>query len=356
MQKKTLFGIIIFIIFAGIVFAFLGRNLKKESPGQGRNQISQNQETSKPFFQIEKVYFSETNDPNNVLLNIKVKRNKIAEYKYEIHFPPQEGAPQGIGPIEVEFAKPEKFQEEVTTTPESLIQEFIARSYPDNVPEFGKSYFCKIKFYLTNGKEYTWEGDVGWEKVEEKKTQERGASPTAINNGVITLNFPPLPNLPSWEEELQREWVPDIVGRLIWGYRVKLNGDFVGDWPAVYTPTGANSYTISDPQSISLTNLVPGQYYDVEVYPLGIFVSPNLVTNDGRRYLIAKFGINNFSWAWSNGQGQPTSPWAPLQEIPSWYHDVSYPGYFFIYHSVFEGKVQAKRVGGGGGGGGGLIQ
>jgi hypothetical protein len=85
---------------------------------------------------------------------------------------------------------------------------------------------------MVKNTQYTWEGNIGWEKVEEKKTQERGAAPTAINNGVITLNFPPLPNLPSWEEELQREWVPDIVGRLIWGYRVKLNGDFVGDWPA----------------------------------------------------------------------------------------------------------------------------
>lgn len=158
--------------------------LKKKVQTRAEIKLVKTKKLQGPFFQIEKVYFSETNEPNNILLNIKVKRNKIAEYKYEIHFPPQEGAPQGIGPIEAESAKPAQFQEEVVTTPESLIQEFIARSYPDNdnVPEFGKSYFCKIKFYLTNGKEYTWEGNVGWEKVEEKKTQERGAAPTAINN------------------------------------------------------------------------------------------------------------------------------------------------------------------------------
>jgi hypothetical protein len=173
----------------------------------------------------------------------------------------------------------------------------------------------------------------------------------AQNDGVITLTFPAIPTLSPVEEAIQQLFVPDIAGRLIWGYRVKLNGQFIGDWPAVYTPTGVNSYTLSNPQSISLSNLVPGQYYNIEVYPLGIYYGPNLVTNDGRRYVIAKFGPNNFVWAWADNQGRPTSAWSVFQEIPSWYQGLNYPGYFFIHHAVFEGRVQAKKVGSGGGGG-----
>jgi hypothetical protein len=154
-KNLTIILIILILIIGGLIFLNF------------QNKISQPKtktETQKttPYFIVEKVYFTETEDLNTVLLNIKLKKNKIAHYKYEIYFPPQEGAPQGIGPIEAEFGKPEKFQEEVTTTQEELIREFIARSYPDNVPKFGKSYFCKIKFYLTNGKELNWEGNVGW--------------------------------------------------------------------------------------------------------------------------------------------------------------------------------------------------
>jgi hypothetical protein len=152
-----IFIILILIIGGGLILLNLQSKI---------SQPEKPTETPKttPYFIVEKVYFTETEDPNTVLLNIKLKKNKITHYKYEIHFPPQERAPQGIGPIEAEFAKPEKFQEEVTTTPEELVKEFVARSYPDNVPEFGKSYFCKINFYLTNGKELNWEGNVGWEK------------------------------------------------------------------------------------------------------------------------------------------------------------------------------------------------
>ncbi len=163
MTRKSIALIIFFICLIGGVFAFW--EFQKNSKVSKPEKAKPTQEKTSPYFLVEKVYFTETDDPNTVLLNIKIKRNKIAQYKYQIHFPPQEGTAQGIGPIEVEFgAQPTEFKEEVTTTPETLIQEFIARSYPDNVPEFGKSYFCKIKFYLTNGKEYNWEGNVGWEK------------------------------------------------------------------------------------------------------------------------------------------------------------------------------------------------
>jgi hypothetical protein len=161
-KKLILFLLILFLILGGgLIF------LKSQKKTSQNENLPRETEIVPPYFIVEKVYFSETEDPKNVLLNIKVKRNKVAEYKYEIHFPPQEGAPQGIGPIEIEEgARPSEFKEEVVTTPETIIQEFIARSYPDKVPEFGKSYFCKIKFYLTNGKELNWEGDVNWEKME----------------------------------------------------------------------------------------------------------------------------------------------------------------------------------------------
>jgi hypothetical protein len=160
MPKNFLILILISALILGGGLTIL-KFQKKNSQNENFSNVPEN---SAPYFNIEKVYFSETSEPNNVLLNIKIKKNKIAYYKYEIHFPPQKEAPQGIGPIEAEFAEPDKFQGEATTTSETLIQEFIARNYPDNVPEFGKNYFCKIKFYLTNGKELNWEGNVGWEK------------------------------------------------------------------------------------------------------------------------------------------------------------------------------------------------
>jgi len=163
MIKKSIALIIFLIFLIGGVFAFW--EIQKFGKVSKPEKEKPTQEKTSPYFLVEKVYFTETEDPNTVLLNIKIKKHKIAYYKYEIHFPPQEGTAQGIGPIEVEFGvQSTEFKGEVTTTPETLIQESIARSYPDNVPEFGKSYFCKIKFYLTNGKEYTWEGNVGWGK------------------------------------------------------------------------------------------------------------------------------------------------------------------------------------------------
>jgi hypothetical protein len=159
MPKSPIIIFIFLLLIIGGGLIFLNLQNKKSQPERPSEVLKTN-----PYFIVEKVYFTETEEPNNVLLNIKLKKNKIAYYKYEIHFPPQEKVPQGIGPIETEFAKPEKFQEEVTTTSEELIQEFITRSYPDNIPEFGKSYFCKIKFYLTNGKKLNWEGNVGWGK------------------------------------------------------------------------------------------------------------------------------------------------------------------------------------------------
>ncbi len=184
---------------------------------------------------------------------------------------------------------------------------------------------------------------------------ERQGGQVAAGGGEAVVTFPAYPETSPWEEELRREWVPDIVCDLIWGYRVYLNGNFFGDWPAVYTPTGSSSYTLQSPQSITLQGLTPGQYYDVEIYPLGIYFSPNLVTPNGKRYAYRKNGATDWSWAWVDGNGNPTSAWSPLQPLPET-AEINNPGYFFKYKLLWSGRVQARKSGGGGGGGGGQHQ
>lgn len=181
---------------------------------------------------------------------------------------------------------------------------------------------------------------------------QRGGQVTATG-GEAVVTFPAFPETSPWEEELRREWVPDIVCDLIWGYRVYVNGTLFGDWPAVYTPTGSSSYVLQSPQSITIKGLTPGQYYDVEIYPLGIYFSPNLVTPNGKRYAYRKNGATDWSWAWVDGSGNPTSAWSPLQPLPET-AGINNPGYFFKYKLLWSGRVQAVRSGGGGGGGGGL--
>lgn len=169
-------------------------------------------------------------------------------------------------------------------------------------------------------------------------------------SGEVVVSFPAIPSLPSWELELHNEWVPSFTCAIIWGYRVFVNGNFFGDFPAVYTPKQKVNYVLTDPQSITIKGLVAGQHYQVEIYPLGIYYSPNLVTNDGRRYAIKKTGPNVFLWAWVDAKGNPTSPWSAMQPLPD-SSNLSYPGYFLIHKAVWSGKVQAKKSGGGGGGG-----
>lgn len=183
----------------------------------------------------------------------------------------------------------------------------------------------------------------------------RGTTSLNTGSGEATVSFPAKPSMPSWEEELQSEWVPSFESSVVWGYRVLVNHNFYGDFPAVYTPVGANAYTLTDPQSLTISGFSPGTYF-VEIYPLGIFFSPNLVTTDGRRYAFKKTGANIFLWAWVDSKGNPTSPWQSLSEIPKNYGSISWPGYYFINRTVFSGYVEIKRTGGGGGGGGGLIQ
>ena len=362
-MKKTFIytTLIIFCvaILAMVGFSFLG---KKKT-----NEVSKPIESKKEF-RLEKIYFSETEDPNDVLLNIKITSGKKGVWRYEIYFPPQEGLAQGIGPIEVDNgAKPTEFKPEVEVPEEVLIQEQIARSYPEGAPEFGKSYFGKIKLYLTDGNTKEWEGKVDWEKIKggeegAKKGQIMGfqgsSSPkvsAGTGNGEITASFPATtPDSPTWQA-LQKTWVPDLTGAMIWGYEVRVNGNHVADWPAVYTPSGVNSYTLTDPQSLTITGLVPGNYYLIEIYPLGVWTSFNLVTPEGKRYLIAKFGPNNFSWAWSDAKGQPISPWSPLSRLPAG-AEINNPGYFEEYKLLWSARLQAKRSGGGGGGGGGQYQ
>ncbi|GEM_PF-1745165 len=312
------------------------------------------------LFRVSAVYFSETQNPMEVLLNIKIHSAGKAVWRYEIYFPPQAGTDQGIGPIEVEAGSPPtEFRPKVEVPEEVLIQEFIARSYPDNVPEFGKSYFGKINFYLTDGTVREWGGRVGWSEQAALLTpspvpskEDIPTAPMAGGAGEIVVGFPAVPALSSWEQELVNEWVPSFVCSIIWGYRVYLNGNFWGDYPAVYTPVSNIGYTLTDPQSLTISGLTAGSYYQVDIYPLGIYFSPNLVTPDGRRYAYKKTGPSVFVWAWIDAKGNPTSPWSPL---PSLREDqsINNPGYFFIYKGVFSGRVEAKRSGGGGGGGGG---
>jgi hypothetical protein len=81
-----------------------------------------------------------------------------------MHFPPQVNTAQGIGPIEVgtdEACKEERCRP-LNPCQEFITQDFVARSYPDNVPEFGKSYYGELTFYLNDGSSSTWRGNVGW--------------------------------------------------------------------------------------------------------------------------------------------------------------------------------------------------
>ncbi|MCS7143506.1 MAG: hypothetical protein NZ879_00610 [Archaeoglobaceae archaeon] len=115
-------------------------------------------------FEIKEVYFKETDNPNEVLLVITGIAGSEGFYKYVIHFPPQTSAPQGIGPIEVGEEKPcrEERCKPLNPCQQFFTKDLVARSYPDNVPEFGKSYSAEITFYLNDGSLEKWEGRVDW--------------------------------------------------------------------------------------------------------------------------------------------------------------------------------------------------
>jgi|GEM_PF-2164113 len=115
-------------------------------------------------FEIKEVYFMETDDPTHVMLIIKGTVGPSGFHKYVIHFPPQTNTAQGIGPVEVGSDEPcrEERCKPLNPCQEYRTQDFIARSYPDNVPEFGKVYYGKVTFYLNDGSVKTWEGNLGW--------------------------------------------------------------------------------------------------------------------------------------------------------------------------------------------------
>ncbi|MEM0203922.1 MAG: hypothetical protein QXO16_08585 [Archaeoglobaceae archaeon] len=195
---------------------------------------------------------------------------------------------------------------------------------------------------------YSWKGEQPAGIAGNKTITTRGA-----NTGQAVVSFPARPSMQSWEEELHNEWVPSFQCSVIWGYRVFVDNDFYGDFPAVYSPVGTNAYILTDPQSVTISAPVGSHF--VEIFPLGIFYSPNLVTVDGKRYAFKKTGPDVFLWAWVDNKGNPTSPWSPLSEIPQSYGHINWPGYYFIHRAVFSGWVQVNKTGGGGGGGG-LIQ
>lgn len=363
-KNLLLIGIALFVLLAILAaagyFFFLATNATEEK--------SENKNNQNCSFEIKEVYLEESEYPDSPLLKIRGIVGPDGFYKYIIYFPPQEKTAQGIGPIEVggnvscskEECKP------LNPCQEFITQDFIARSYPDNVPEYGVKYFAKIIFYLNNKTEKIWEGEVDWkasqqgEKKNQNETEKRGAvtAPQTTATGQAVVSFPARPNMSSWEQELQNEWVPSFIANIIWGYRVYVNDNFYGDFPAVYTPVGANAYVLTDPQSITLSNLSPGTYY-VKIFPLAMYYSPNLVDNYGRRYAFNKTGPSIFLWAWVDRNGNPTSSWQPLSEIPKDYQEnigINYPGYYLIHNTVFSDYVQVKKSSGGGGGGGGLIQ
>ncbi len=231
-------------------------------------------------FEIREVYFNETKDPNHVMLTINGTVGQSGFYKYVIHFPPQQGTSQGIGPIEVGRDEPCKNEscKPLNSCQEFQIKEFIARSYPDNVPEFGKSYFAVITFYLNDGSERKWQGSVEWKKTGSKITVK--AVP-----GSATLSFSPFnpvdinTNLGFSEGHaggLQFLYIP--VTQLVWGYRVYLDfegyaGDpkanglignswkrdpnypnlYYRDFKAEYTLMSSGYYVQSDPHQLTLT-------------------------------------------------------------------------------------------------------
>lgn len=347
-MKKEI--ILISLVFGAILilggFFYLKKPLQIEPPS----------EKTECQFEIKEVYFKESDDPQNPILIIKGIVGPFGFHKYKIHFPPQEKTAQGIGPIEVGREEPcndEKMCKPLDPCQQFQTQDFIARSYPDNVPEFGKSYFAKITFYLNNGTEKNWEGEVDWEKISGGKREvpmTRGTSEI----GEASVSFPAQPSPSALDLAIQNVWVPSFMCNVIWGYRVFVDYKFHGDFPAVYTPTGRISYTLTDPQSITISGISPGVHH-VRIVPLGIFYSPNLVTTDGRRYAFKKTAPNVFVWAWVDNKGNPISEWQPLSEIPKEYGDIGWPGYYVIHSPVFDGDVQFKKTGGGGGGGG-LIQ
>ncbi len=344
------------IVLVGF-FGLKSQRLSKEKPPETGETPSVPQKIS---LSVLDVYLSESEDPSTVYLNMRVKwqpAKGIGAPSCDIYFPAQEGMEQGIGPIEngCNFVVPLNDKEDAPVK-EAILKEEIARSYyPDHVaPEFGKEYFAKIKFYWSFGNLQEWEGKVGWKKSSNEKKEVPMTKGTTSGTGQATVSFSARPSMPSWEEELHNEWVPSFQCSVIWGYRVLVNNNFYGDFPAVYTPVAANAYILTDPQSITL-RLSPGTYY-VEIFPLGIFYSPNLVTTDGRRYAFKKTSPDIFLWAWIDNKGNPTSPWQSLSEIPKSYGSISWPGYYFINRAVFSNWVEVKTTGGGGGGGGGLFQ
>jgi hypothetical protein len=128
-----------------------------ESSNSGKESDSCN-------FEIKEVYFRETDDPSNPMLIVKGVIGPSGFHKYVMHFPPQVNTAQGIGPIEVGTDEPCKEERCRPLNPcqEFITQDFVARSYPDNVPEFGKSYYVELTFYLNDGSSSTWRGNVGW--------------------------------------------------------------------------------------------------------------------------------------------------------------------------------------------------
>lgn len=249
--------------------------------------------TQKCDFGIKDVYFNETNDPNYVLLTIQGIIGPNGFYKYIVHFPPQEGTVQGIGPIEVgrdEPCRDEKVCKPLNPCQEFITQDFIARSYPDNVPEFGKNYSAVIIFYLNDGSERKWEGKVGWKKID---NEQRLPIVRGYLTGSATISFEPFTPIninansgfyDGHAGGIQFWYLP--VQQIVWGYRVYLDFEgisndprgeslignswkqdphypslFYRDFKAYYTQVGAkNTYFVqSNPQYVVLDELKAGK-------------------------------------------------------------------------------------------------
>lgn len=218
-MKKVIFLIpVILLIVLGGFFGLKEIRIQKGKPPA----ISKSSKTTEEIsLSVLSVYFTESEDPKNVYLNMRVKwwpAEGIGAPSCDIYFPSQEGMEMGTGPIEngCNFVAPIGKEEEKPVK-EAILKETIARSYYQDhfAPEFGKEYFVKIKFYWPSlQKFFGWEGKVGWHKIsagERAPMATRGTTGT----GEAAVSFPSQPSPSNLEQAIYNVWVPSFECNVI---------------------------------------------------------------------------------------------------------------------------------------------
>ncbi|AEH51456.1 hypothetical protein [Pseudothermotoga thermarum] len=153
----------------------------------------------------------------------------------------------------------------------------------------------------------------------------------------------------SVSDAIEKAIVPEFCARLIWGFDVEIwdssqqkliKSETV---PAVYVPAkDYYGYEMISPQSFTISQLVAGQTYHVRVFPLCVYVSPNLVDKYGRKYTYGIVGSHIYF------RYMDSTEWQPVRELPQGY-DISNPGYFLCHVIYWEGDIQATKRGKGAG-------